>query len=717
MKKNLLLLVLALIGMGGFTACNNEDDLLVQEQTNTKPVVIRASIGEVSRLALGNSDGTSTKVSWSEGDAFALTIGGNSYTFEWVSGNDFEYKGSGFPETFADASTITATYPATAATESAVQSGKKEEVGKYMQMTASLAVTAGQPTTNLNLNFNHQTSVVEIALEKSELASQSVVVDLRTIAESMYSTPADGEGVLSFDSDGKLTVYFAVSPTVATIKDWHIGVKDIDGNDYYTATLSERKLDASKMYKVNKDALTPSYLVSDDSKTVTAYNAIGLYKWAEMAMADLDNTVVNLELGADITLSTEGITLTGDLPDKGNWTPVGNLNYDYQGTIDGKNHIIKNMYIVNKNNTVNRIGFLGSSNGATIKNLKFDYAKIVVGQASGKVNNVGVISGHSRSNIDNCHVTNSVVKCLGESELTTALGGLVGSMSPNNADGDTKRITNSSFSGTVDGKEQVGGIVGNLQSWQKGYAFVTGCTVEGTVTGEYMVGGIAGRSGQFTGTAGSSFLGYVSAIEMCTNEATVTGAASGGIVGYQSNYGYAIGCTNQGEIHGTSISIGATTKSGTGGIVGLIEHYGDEDALKMSYVIGCRNLSTKVYSSADDSYIGGVVGYQNREKSAIYGSYTVASEENAAYVKHAQQAIGTAFTGGLYSYTEGNSTFASVSAVTADDVSTMNTAITSGFNTAKNYYYKDDKSAYKDYRWSWAPGSGIWPEFKASVTP
>ena len=718
MKKNLLLLVLALIGMGGFTACNNEDGLLVQEQTNTKPVVIRATIGNVSRLALGDSEGGQTKLSWGTGDAFALTIGDNSYTFEWVSGNYFEYNGSGFPETFADAGIITATYPATAAGELSVQSGTKANVGNYMQMTASKEVTAGQSTTDLNLSFEHHTSVVEIALEKSELASQSVVVDLRTIAESMYSTPADGEGVLSFDSDGKLTVYFAVSPTNETIKDWHIGVKYIDGNDYYTATLSEMKLAASKMYKVNKDALTPSYLVSDDSKTVTAYNAIGLYKWAEMAMVDLDNTVVNLELGADITLSTEGITLTGDLPDKGNWTPVGNLNYDYQGTIDGKNHIIKNMYIVNKNNTVNRIGFLGSSNGATIKNLKFDNAKIVVGQASGKVNNVGVISGYSRSNIDDCHVTNSVVKCLGESELTTALGGLVGSMSPNNANGDTKRITNSSFSGTVDGNEQVGGIVGNLQSWQKGYAFVTGCTVEGTVTGEYMVGGIAGRSGQFTGTAGSSFLGYVSAIEMCTNEATVTGAASGGIVGYQSNYGYAIGCTNQGEIHGTSISIGATTKSGTGGIVGLIEHYGDEDdALKMSYVIGCRNLSTKVYSSADDSYIGGVVGYQNREKSAIYGSYTVASEENAAYLKHAQQAIGTAFTGGLYSYTEGNFTFASVSAVTADDFSTMNTAITSGFNTAKNYFYKDDKSAYKDYRWSWAPGSGIWPEFKASVTP
>ena len=169
MKKNLLLLVLALIGMGGFTACNNEDELLVQEQTNTKPVVIRATIGNVSRLALGDSDGTSTKVTWSTGDAFALTIGDKSYTFEWQEGNDFVYDNNNgdFPATFADAGTITATYPATITDEFSVQSGTKANVGNYMKMTAELEVNAGDATDDLNLSFEHRTSVVEIALEKS----------------------------------------------------------------------------------------------------------------------------------------------------------------------------------------------------------------------------------------------------------------------------------------------------------------------------------------------------------------------------------------------------------------------------------------------------------------------------------------------------------------------------------------------------------------------
>ena len=388
MKKNLLLLVLALIGMGGFTACNNEDDLLVQEQTNAKPVVIRATIGNVSRLALGDSEGGQTKLTWSTGDAFALTIGDKSYTFNWTGDNDFEYANDNgdFPTTFVETTIITATYPAPAAGVLSVQSGTKANVGNYMQMTASKEVTAGQPTTNLNLNFEHQTSVVEIALVNSDLKNKSVVVDLRTIAEVKYSTPATGDGVLSFDSnDGKLTVYFAVSPTDATIKDWHIGVKDIAGNDYYTATLSEKKLAASKMYKVSKDALTPSYLVSDDSKTVTAYNAIGLYKWREMATEDLTNKVVNLKLGDNITLPTDGITLDANgLPDKGNWTPVGNNSSNaYQGSIDGNNKTINNMYIVNKTNTANYQGFLGYGWKGTIKDITFDGAKIVVGQDGG----------------------------------------------------------------------------------------------------------------------------------------------------------------------------------------------------------------------------------------------------------------------------------------------------------------------------------------------
>lgn len=695
MKKNLLLLVLALIGMGGFTACNNDDELLVQEQANTKLVVIRATIGEVSRLALGDSEGGQTKLSWGTGDAFALTIGGDSYTFEWVSGNDF--KCDDFPTTFAETTTITATYPATAADELATQSGKKDEVGKYMQMTAELAVTAGQSTTNLNLNFEHQTSVVEIALEKSDLAGKSVVVDLRTIAEVKYSTLADGEGVLSFGDDGKLTVYFAVSPTDETIKDWHIGVKDIAGNDYYTATLSEMKLAASKMYKVIKDALTPSYLVSDDGKTVTAYNAIGLYKWAEMAKANTSSSnAVNLELGDDITLPTDGIGEDSDGPVEGNWTPVGNSTTPYKGNIDGNNKTISNMYIVNKTNTANYQGFLGYSDKVTIEKLKFDGAKIVVGKAGDDVGGgkyVGVISGFSKANFENCHVTGSTLKCLANGADSGIMGGLVGSLSPGSGFG---KITNSSFNGTIDGRSRVGGIVGYLQrSGSSYFASVTNCTAQGTIEGNDVVGGIVGWSSNY--------------IEVCTNNAIVNGANSGGIVGVMDVYACTIGCTNYGEITGETYA----DAYGTGGIVGQIFNSTTSAVGSEIYVIACRNLTDKVTLNSSRKP-GGIVGYQDRQLSGVYGSYTVKSTVDKSFSACVGVNPGSATNGT-------NDVFESATGddLTQDAVDALNAEIETAFNAMNttspksSYVSNGNYSTYKDYRWSWTSGS--WPVFKASV--
>ncbi len=688
MKKNLLLLVLALIGMGGFTACNNDDELLVQEQTNTKSVVIRATIGNVSRLALGDSDGTSTKVTWSTGDAFALTIGDKSYTFNWTGDNDFEYDNNNgdFPATFADAGTITATYPATAADELSVQSGTKTNVGNYMQMAAELDVNAGDATDDLNLKFEHQTSVVEIALEKSDLAGKSVVVDLRTIAESMYSTPSDN--MLSFGNDGKLTVYFAVSPTEAEVKDWHIGVWDNTGSTYYTATLSALQLAESKMYKVSKNAgdLKTSYVISADAKTVIAHNAIGLYKWREMATEDLTNNVINLKLGDDITLPTEGIDSDTDGPVEGNWTPVGNNSSNaYQGSIDGNNKTISNMYIVNRTNDANYQGFIGYSGKVTIKNITFDGAKIVVGKAGDDIgggNYVGVISGASKGNFESCHVTNSTLKCLANGADSEIMGGLVGTLSPGLGFG---KITNSSFNGTIDGRSSVGGIVGELRrSGSSYFASVTNCTAEGTIEGNNLVGGIAGWSNSY--------------IEVCTNKATVKGEASGGIVGQMAAYACTIGCTNEGEIVGSG-------DDGTGGIVGLIKA-DDVGNDSKTYVIACRNLTDKVTLTGDRKS-GGIVGYQDRQLSGVYGSYTVESKVTNAFTACVGVNPNSATN-------EGNKVFESA---TDDDltpvaVGVMNAAIENAFtamNTAPKspYVSSSNYEIYGDYRWTFAPGS--WP--------
>lgn len=65
-------MMLALIVMGGFTACNDDE---LADKLESKPVIIHATIAADSRVALSESADGKTKVEWCEGDAFALTIG------------------------------------------------------------------------------------------------------------------------------------------------------------------------------------------------------------------------------------------------------------------------------------------------------------------------------------------------------------------------------------------------------------------------------------------------------------------------------------------------------------------------------------------------------------------------------------------------------------------------------------------------------------------
>ena len=698
MKNNLLRLMLALIVMGGFTACNNDDDLFVQEPTATESVIISATIDGVTRLALGDSEAGKTKMEWTAGDAFMLTIGSESYTFEWKSGNDFEYDGENgdFPATFAETGTITATYPATGAAVLAEQSGLKSDVGNYMQLDAVLDVTAGQPTSGLNISFVPVTSVVEIALEHSELAGKEVVVDLRTTSDVLYSTPAEGEA-LSFDGEGKLTLYFAVVPTTAEISDWNVGVWDVAGSKYLTASLSAMQLTTGKLYKVSKaeENFSTSYEISSGSNLkVTAYDALGLYEWRARASADPTTNVVDLELGADITLPTAGITLTDGLPDKSNWTPVpGGNSLQYKGKIDGKDHAITNMYIVPEEKYYPYGGFVSRVSESTITNLKFDGAKIVVGDEGDPLNSggesIGVIVGQGTANISDCHVTNSIVKSIGNSDKANFVGGLIGSLSWSSGYG---AVTDCSFSGTVEGFQYVGGIVGQQQKDTK----IANGSAEGSVKASMIVGGIAGNSDGL--------------ISMCPDDANIKGSIGGGIVGNLTDHtgtydSCIIGCTNKGRIDGTASS----GYDGTGGIVGRVY----KDYSTHSFIIGCRNLSSEVYKTGGGvNYVAGVVGkFENATATptGVYGSYTVTMTD-ASGLQYNSRPVGT--TMGSTAVSACPNAFAS-NADLATDVATMNTQVTNGVTAATTSPRKIYENTYNNYTWTWTSGS--WPEFSASA--
>lgn len=187
------------------------------------------------------------------------------------------------------------------------------------------------------------------------------------------------------------------------------------------------------------------------------------------------------------------------------WLPIGNDVYRWKGKMDGQGHTISNLYIKTAQNYV---GLFGYTDGATIQDLIFDYAKV-----------------------ENVSTTNT------KTDYTGILAGLAYGKSPLHIRGI--KTTNNC---TVIGQEDTGGIVGSAN------INLENCENHSSVKGTSNVGGIAGSSTQRN-------------IRRSTNYGTVENNNSdiGGIIGYA--YDTSIeDCANYGKITSTGWS--------TGGIAG-----------------------------------------------------------------------------------------------------------------------------------------------------
>ena len=188
------------------------------------------------------------------------------------------------------------------------------------------------------------------------------------------------------------------------------------------------------------------------------------------------------------------------------WIPIGSEKNRWKGNMDGQGHTISHFYIKTAQDYV---GLFGYTDGATIQDLIFDYAKVE------NVNTTGTKTGY-----------------------TGILAGKAYGDSPSHIKGI--KTTNNC---TVIGQKDTGGIVGcakiNLEN----------CENRSSVKGTGNVGGIAGSS-------------FERNIKRCTNYGTVENGRNqyiGGIIGYA--YGISIeDCANYGNI--TSAGPGA------GGIAG-----------------------------------------------------------------------------------------------------------------------------------------------------
>jgi len=263
MKKYILILCTALTMMGVLSACTDVDTPMT-EQNETKVTTIIATIeGDMnSRVTLTDDEANHVlKVDWKTGDDFKINVNGNDYTFSYTGSDAFECTDPNFPEAFTAAGTVTATYPATAPTAYDKQPGILEGAADFITMTATLDVEARQSTSNLELKFKHNTAVVKLNLSNEDFAGKSVT----SIGLKAGGTPViTASEALTGDADGSVTAYLVIPS--ASFAMTGITIHATCNGNSYSASLSDKTLQAGKLYNVNKQMTAAP---TDDSACIT----------------------------------------------------------------------------------------------------------------------------------------------------------------------------------------------------------------------------------------------------------------------------------------------------------------------------------------------------------------------------------------------------------------------------------------------------------------
>ena len=187
------------------------------------------------------------------------------------------------------------------------------------------------------------------------------------------------------------------------------------------------------------------------------------------------------------------------------WLPIGNDNNRWKGNMDGLGHTISNLYIKTAQNYV---GLFGYTDGATIQDLIFDYAKVENVNTTGtKTDYTGILAGkaygYPPAPIKGIKTTNNCT-VIGQKDT----GGIVGWAKIN--------LENCENRSSVKGTGNVGGIAGECLDRN-----IKCCTNYGTVEND------DGRIGGIIGDA------YGISIEDCANYGKIisTGWNAGGIAG------------------------------------------------------------------------------------------------------------------------------------------------------------------------------------------
>ena len=304
----------------------------------------------------------------------------------------------------------------------------------------------------------------------------------------------------------------------------------------------------------------------------------------------------SFKLIADIEFEDSDFQYGGDFYNNGaGFTPIGSSTSVFNGTFDGENHVIKNLYMNIESGSTIYAGLFGYNKG-TIKNLG-----IVDGivSASASYNSgdayvyVGAIAGRNTKTITNCYYTGSIdatsyTAGSSPTDAFTYAGGITGYNNP---------------SGTITDCFNQGSVMGNATSDALGTSPYDAAAY---------TGGIAGISGGTITNCYNTGSICPTASTKSTSSYARTKAYAGGMVGYDS--GTTNACYNSGNVSATSYR-----NAYAGGIAG----YNYQKTISNCYNIGSIATTTSSSSSSDANYAGGIAGYNNYEGTTITNCYNL----------------------------------------------------------------------------------------------
>lgn len=386
-----------------------------------------------------------------------------------------------------------------------------------------------------------------------------------------------GEGTISVDSNGKLTVNTSALAGTAIIR----ATSNVTGELYSEAAVNV-------LVQGDGTASTP-YLVDDGPSLASIGGA-----WP------LDAYYKQID---DI-----------DLASYANWTPIGNDANKFTGSYDGSyndvDFTISNLTI--DRSATDSQGLFGVISGAdaVLKNIKLTNVNII-----GKGNVGGVIGMNDSGTVENCFGTGLVTG-------DASIGGIVGySVSG--------YVIGCFFDGSVSGVLNIGGVVGfstgivigcyassNVNGTDNAIGGVVGNNFLGEVTDCYSSSNVTGTGNVIGGVVGINN-GSTAKVVNCFSIGDVTGIADvGGVTG--SSTGILQDCYTIGNITG-NLCVGGVVGSNNGsaskvfrcyttGVVSGETDIGGIAGVNFNLLIDCYATGTVSGTGIDSHNIGGVIG-------------------------------------------------------------------------------------------------------------